>query len=46
MLKNFCCLLQAHSEAQPYYPLEVPTAMSTGGATEQVGYRWHNMAHF
>ena len=33
MLKNFFRLLQAHSEAQPYYPLEVPAAMSLG-ATE------------
>ena len=32
-LKNFFRLLQAHSEAQPYYPLEVPAAMSLG-ATE------------
>ena len=30
ILKNFFHLLQAHSEAQPYYPLEVPTAMSSG----------------
>ena len=33
MLKNFFRLLQAHLEAQPYYPLEVPSAMSSG-ATE------------
>lgn len=33
-LKNFFRLLQAHSEAQPYYPLEVPAAMSSA-ATEE-----------
>ena len=33
-LKNFFRLLQAHSEAQPYYPVEVPAEMPSGAAKE------------
>ena len=33
-LKNFFRLLQAHSEAQPYYPVELPAEMPSGAAEE------------
>ena len=33
-LKNFFRLLQAHSEAQPYYPVEVPAEMPSGASEE------------